>query len=636
MPFADLERPSLALGLLKAVLARAGIMADVVYANLLFAEEVGMQASRLPLQLWFTPFAKLYATRDPASLARALEAELRRLRSAAPMFVDRLARDLLAGRPRIVACSSMFSQQVASLALLRYVRSLDPEVVTLLGGANVEGAMGAAVVRAFPWVDAVCSGEADEIIVPFCRSVADRGRAALDGRVPEGVITRQISENAFRQGLPVPRATASNLDTLPVPDFDEYFAALARVPVSQRALIRPALPLETSRGCWWGSANACAFCGLNRGGKTYRIKSSARSLHEMNALATRHGVRDIAMVDNVAPSTVFSSLLPRLAALEAPFNLYYEIRPPLSRENARLLAAAGVRHVQVGIEALHDALLTLMNKGTTVLQNVALLKHAREFGILVGWHLLTGFPGQSDDWYHETATWIPLIQHLQPPASMHGVTLQRFAAYFDNASGYGLEPVPYNSYEMVYPCDEATVRELAYFFRDRSWPAFYPEVNRDTPGTKRLISAVEDWRTARSQSPAPELTMRDLGSEVLGFVDTRSCAAAHEVTLSGLAGRVYRQAVDPMDRPTIAGRLMEQGVSASPQALNDAVEEIVARQLALEMSGVLLSLAINDGLPAAPPVPFPGGNVSREDFLGYLSIIGRKPDLHAMPRAVTG
>ena len=42
MPFCDVERPSLALGLLKAALANNGFAAQVVYANLRFARQMGV------------------------------------------------------------------------------------------------------------------------------------------------------------------------------------------------------------------------------------------------------------------------------------------------------------------------------------------------------------------------------------------------------------------------------------------------------------------------------------------------------------------------------------------------------------------------------------------------------------------
>ena len=50
MPYASLNRPSLALGLLKAVLERAGIATAAVYPNLAFAEEIGLRLYHLPSQ----------------------------------------------------------------------------------------------------------------------------------------------------------------------------------------------------------------------------------------------------------------------------------------------------------------------------------------------------------------------------------------------------------------------------------------------------------------------------------------------------------------------------------------------------------------------------------------------------------
>ena len=69
----------------------------------------------------------------------------------------------------------------------------------------------------------------------------------------------------------------------------------------------------------------------------------------------------------------------------------------------------------------------------------------------VGWHLLTGFPGDSDEWYDEMAAWLPLVHHLQPPTSLHGITLQRFSEFMKEPARHGLQPMPYNSYDFVYP-----------------------------------------------------------------------------------------------------------------------------------------------------------------------------------------
>ena len=44
MPFAELQRPSIALGLLRAALANTEIQSEIVYANFGFAETIGLVA----------------------------------------------------------------------------------------------------------------------------------------------------------------------------------------------------------------------------------------------------------------------------------------------------------------------------------------------------------------------------------------------------------------------------------------------------------------------------------------------------------------------------------------------------------------------------------------------------------------
>ena len=55
-----------------------------------------------------------------------------------------------------------------------------------------------------------------------------------------------------------------------------------------------------------------------------------------------------------------------------------------------LLARAGVRWIQPGIESLDDNLLALIAKGNSTLMNVQLLKWSLEFGIDAAWNMLCG------------------------------------------------------------------------------------------------------------------------------------------------------------------------------------------------------------------------------------------------------
>src|SRR5262249_13110984 len=112
------------------------------------------------LDMLFANHPDLFASGQESGRRLLLE-----LRRQTPDFVDFAAREVLRHEPRVVGCTSTFQQHVASLALLKRIRELDPSVVTLIGGANCETVMGKTTHQSFPWVDVVVSGEADGLVV---------------------------------------------------------------------------------------------------------------------------------------------------------------------------------------------------------------------------------------------------------------------------------------------------------------------------------------------------------------------------------------------------------------------------------------------------------------------------------------
>jgi ribosomal peptide maturation radical SAM protein 1 len=419
MPYASLTRPSIALGLLQAILADSGITATVAPANLWFAENVGLRRYELPASKspsvflsgeW--SFAGAAFADDPRRDAKdaeylgqvhqaserhpvvwrgargeALTADLLALRAAAGQFIDDTARRLLATGARVVGCTSTFEQHVASLALLRRVRELAPGVVTMLGGANCETVMGEATHRCFEWVDYVVSGEADGIVADLCRLALTHGRQAPPADLPRGVLgPRHRSAKTPSPGQQqLPRALFGDLDSLPTPRFDDYFAALAASPL--RTSVRPGLPLETSRGCWWGAVHQCTFCGLNGTSLGYRSKSPDRVLAELHKLQDRYQIGDFEAVDNILDMGYYKTLLPALADDGRQRRIFYEIKANLNRAQVQALVRAGVTWVQPGIESLHSDVLKLMDKGLQGWQNVQLLTRVSE-------NSGSGFPGQ--------------------------------------------------------------------------------------------------------------------------------------------------------------------------------------------------------------------------------------------------
>jgi magnesium-protoporphyrin IX monomethyl ester (oxidative) cyclase len=496
------------------------------------------------------------------------------LRSLAAPFVAELAREIVASGARVVGCTSVFQQHTASLALLRKVKELKPDVVTMLGGANCEGPMGLATRRNFPWVDYVVSGEADELIVPLVK----------EGRAEHGVLDGSPHAVA-------PRATVRALDALPIPSFADYFQGLEACGLG----IEPGLPIETARGCWWGAKHHCTFCGLNGSGMGFRAKSPERALAEFAELRERHGVSNFLIVDNILAMDYFKTVVPALRG--QGYRLFVETKANLKKAQLEDLHAAGVSWLLPGLESLQDDVLQLMDKGTTGLTNLQTLKWARELGMHVSWSLLCQFPGESDEWYAEMAEFLPWLQHLQPPGAVIPVGYHRFSPYFERASEYGVRHRPCPAYAAVYPLPAEELAELAYFYEDAPGSV---RTGAEGPGLAAVRARVLEWAVSWRR-PLPTVLSMAARGEDLEILDTRSVAPCRKHVLSGLERAVYLACDSAQTAASLRPRFGE---------VEGVLRELEGKRILLRHGQRYLALATAGSLPALPDAAtFPGGSL---------------------------
>jgi ribosomal peptide maturation radical SAM protein 1 len=378
--------------------------------------------------------------------------------------------------------------------------------------------------------------------------------------------------------------------------------------------VRPGLPLETSRGCWWGAVRHCTFCGLNGSTMTFRSKSPARVHQEIRELEERYGISRFETVDNILDMGYFQSLLPALAADGGERRrIFYEVKANLRRSQVEALRRAGIVWLQPGIESLHSAVLELMDKGVQAWQNVQLLKACREVGVRLSWNFLWGFPGEEDAWYAETASWLPALEHLQPPSGVTRVRFDRFSPYHQRPETFGLALRPATAASHVYPLPVEDLRDLTYYFADAGRPDVFTgdgEITAGRPGIRAVQEKVDSWRIAFWTGEPPLLTVEDDGA-ALTFEDTRSGAVERRFRLTGLERAVYLAAQDAPLRERLASVLADrQGLTASPEEVEAAAVALERRSLAVTVDRRLLALGLQGPLPDLPGLrDFPGGVV---------------------------
>ena len=373
------------------------------------------------------------------------------------LFTARYLGSLSFAGVRAVGFTLCIHQTMSSLYWAREIKALAPDVKVVFGGSTCEDPMGIALMESHPVIDAMARGEADTSIVPLFEALLDRSTEPLD-------TTPNV---AFRRGdrvVATERELIGMADAV-APDHTDFVRAYSPV---EAATGEPAnLYLEASRGCWWGERRHCTFCGIHTTAITFREKSADRVLDEITDLLERHRVFRFVLADTILSRQHFETLLPRLEALRAEHDLEYllDVKSPLSRDDAALLARSGCTALQIGIEALSDRLLRLMQKGNTALQQIQSIRFCTEVGILPFYAILTNVIGESVEDYEETLAHARAMRHLAPPSGVFPIEINRYAPYHDQWRELGFdrpEPAPY--YRLMFGPDRTDLDRFAYHF----------------------------------------------------------------------------------------------------------------------------------------------------------------------------
>jgi ribosomal peptide maturation radical SAM protein 1 len=561
MPFSDLALPSIALTQLKSIVEkkfRDRMSAEVIYLNHDFAKYLGLQfynyltesldSLNTGLGDWFFRqdafpelpnnteeyFRRYFPARTPES--EKLKDWVIQRRAGLDSFVDQMIKTYGLDSADIVGFTSMFMQNAACFAMARKLKALNPSLLTVIGGANCEFPMGGIIAERVDCIDFVFSG-------PALKSFPEFLERYLNG---SGLSSHNPIRGVFTKGcVPKERGPQTIGDELSIDDVVEldYEVFLRTLDYNfPNGEIKPVLPFETSRGCWWGERAHCTFCGLNGVSMGYRAMSPDRAIEQFNKFFRYSGrVSKLSAVDNILPKSYLKDVLPYL---ETPpdMEIFYEVKADLSEEDISTLSLARVNRIQPGIESLATSTLKLMKKGTTVFQNLALLKRCALYGIQPVWNLLVGFPGETEAVYKRYMETLPLVFHLPPPSGVYPVRFDRFSPYHDRAQDYGLDLHPLDFYSLIYPFNAADFNDFAYYFVDRNIQAEYFITVAQWLG--KLRSQVARWQEIwnRPKNAPPRLYFR-AGS-------TTVCDSRSGSVMEREVGETGKMILEHLSRPT--------------------------------------------------------------------------------------
>ncbi len=512
MPFGCISRPSLGIGLLKAILVNQGINCDVHYLNLDFYDLIGAENYRLFTTEVDNPEISItnklltgewlfsnyfYQTKEQEKkkyidyLVRYYypdkeEILLNLLKSTAkhiPDYIDHCLNKLNWDDYRIVGVSSMFEQTYSSLVLAREIKKKHPQILIGFGGANCESSLGDGLINMFPFIDFVSIGEADVSFPELAQRILNNKD---NWPKTKGYVTRngQIINNGPSDPV--------ILDHNPTPDYEDYFEKTRLL--KEPDLTNVCLLMETSRGCWWGEKHHCTFCSINGNNIKHRKKSINKVIQNIETLSQKHGINRIEFTDNVLDNKSRNELTDYLINKGGIYDIFIETKSNLTRNDVYRLMLARINSIQPGIENFSDNTLRLMNKGTKGLSNLALIKFCRIYNVRLSWNFIFGFPDEDVEefeWFYEV---FQNIVHFEPPISLSPIRLDKFSPNYIQAEEKGIINVrPLEPYFHVFKEENEKVDDIAFYY-----DFDYKDERKPIEYSQKLHRFWQDWKQCKT------------------------------------------------------------------------------------------------------------------------------------------
>ncbi len=522
-PWPLFKRPSIQLGTLKAFLQHRlpDLQVDALHFYLRLAQAIGYHiyheisertwlAESIYAALLFpnrTAQAEALFHKESAGNKTLRQVRFKTLTSRIKRATDTFLKQQAWETYGLLGFSISLCQLTSALYTIKWLKNKFPELTIVVGGASTSAIAASGLLQHFSGIDMVVNGEGERPLYQIIRHLRNYPHdwRSIEAR---GVITR-LSAPDQAGGWPV--SQLENLNDLPAPDYDDYFRLLNSFDPAN--VFFPTLPVEISRGCWWKrtarstQTSGCAFCNLNLQWEGYRAKSASQVVSQIDHLTRRHQTLSVAVTDNVLPKRESIEIFRQIENLHKDLRLFGEVRATTPSNELKVLRDAGMRQVQIGIEALSTGLLKKLHKGTTAIQNLEIMRNCEALGIESVSNLILQFPGSSELDVAETLSAIEFAWPFYPLKAV-SFWLGLGSPVWQNPKAYGIKAL-FNHPKWSYLFPAKIYRSLPFMIQAYRGDLTYQK--KIWQPVKKKISEWQHQYTAikRACGNEPILSLRD-------------------------------------------------------------------------------------------------------------------------------
>lgn len=319
-------------------------------------------------------------------------------------------------QPDIVGVTSVTLNYPIASEILKYTKSVDKDVTTIIGGPHVTFAPAETLTEA-PWIDIVVKGEGERTMLDI---VSGKKLADIDG------IAYRDKAGSIKQTRE--RSLIENLDGLPTP-------AIHLFPLSRYFALDVHASILTARGCPFN----CIFCvGSKMGGRKARYRNPKLVVDEIEeSLAL--GFKEVNFEDDLLTLNHkhLNAVCDEIIARGLKFNWSAFARvDTVTPEILKKMREAGCTWVSYGVESGNQQILDLVKKKITLEKVRYAVAIAREAGVKVLASFIIGLPGETKETLKDT---MDFAQEIQTFYGFHVLAPFPGSEVREEADKYGLE-----------------------------------------------------------------------------------------------------------------------------------------------------------------------------------------------------
>lgn len=329
---------------------------------------------------------------------------------------DKIKQKLEEYQPDIVGVTSVTLNYPIASDILKYCKSINKDVTTIIGGPHVTFMVEETLNEA-PWIDILVKGEGEQTILDIVNGKKLEDVEGIAYRLNDGI---EITPD---------RVFINDLDALPSP-------ALHLYPISRYRAFKAPWSVISGRGCPFN----CIFCvGSRMVGRKVRYRNPKLVIDEAER-GMAQGFNEIHFEDDLLTSNrkhlfaICDEIISR--GLKFDWKAFSRV-DTVTPDSLRKMREAGCTGVLYGVESGNQHILDKVKKKITLEKIKEAVKMAQDAGISVFASMIIGLPGETKETMEQSVRFASEIKadfwgfHVLAP--FPGTEVR------ENAEEYGIE-----------------------------------------------------------------------------------------------------------------------------------------------------------------------------------------------------